>query len=364
MYVVTSSPQAPASLAVPPAKARSFLLELVWAALRHDLDAGAVASAARAARVDDLDAALTDVVWFASLAVESDAPRRAKLADLARSLVEDSGAIQKSTLLERCEGEFLEEAGFLASASQFRKKEIRVNTRVVYTQKKFNLLREESEGYAKVLAVLAAFTDGAAERAGRARDDEGGTTRDDEGARAVRAVRALIGAFDLDPNRVLELVLEACELAPADDAPKFEALFRLFRAENVAQVLGFAFQNHAAETAREKEAARAASFSRAVSAAWFWNANPSTWATFSARNRRNSASNFGASSAGASSHASSTSSSTRFGSRSNAPIKARTARTARAPSSSRVVPPSSSRARPARSAAPSVNAARTARTLA
>jgi hypothetical protein len=80
----------------------------------------------------------------------------------------------------------------------------------------------------------------------------------------VRAAQSLIGAFDLDPNRVLELVLEACELAPPEHASAFMELFSLFRAENVAQVLGFAFQNHAAEAAREKEAARAAAAAAAA----------------------------------------------------------------------------------------------------
>ena len=248
---------APVSLTVPPAKTKSFLLELVWASLRHDLDASAVALGARAAvSADDLDAATTDALWFVSLAVESDAPKRARLADLARALVDTEGVVRKSTLMERCEGEFLEEAGFVASASAFRKKEIRVNTRVVYTQKKFNLLREESEGYAKVLAVLAAFA-----------DTNANTKKQSRVSGAVRAVQSLIGAFDLDPNRVLDLTLEACELAPAERAPEFGALFRLFRAENIAQVLGFAFQNHAGEVAREKEAARAAAVAAAAARA-------------------------------------------------------------------------------------------------
>ena len=237
-----------------------FLLEIVWAYLRHDLDASAVALGARAAPADDLDAALTDALWFVSLAVESDAPKRARLADLARALVDTEGVVQKSTLMERCEGEFLEEAGFVASASAFRKKEIRVNTRVVYTQKKFNLLREESEGYAKVLAVLAAFADGTSANVPSA-------NKKSRVSGAVRAVQSLIGAFDLDPNRVLHLTLEACELAPAERAPEFGALFRLFRAENVAQVLGFAFQNHAGEVAREKQAAHAAAVAAAAARA-------------------------------------------------------------------------------------------------
>ena len=172
------SSQAPSELVVPPAKTKSFLLELVWAAIRHDLDAAAVASGANAAlekTADEknLDALLTDVVWFVSLAVESDARLRVKLAELANALVEKERVITKPTLKTQCEGEFLEEAGFVASASAFRKKEIRVNTRVVYTQKKFNLLREETEGYAKVIAVLGAFKDGLRFRAEKVSVDEG-----------------------------------------------------------------------------------------------------------------------------------------------------------------------------------------------
>ena len=254
----------------------------MWAAIRDDLDAAAVASGANAvfaktAGEENLDALLTDVVWFVSLAVESDARLRVKLAELANALVEKERVITKPTLMTQCEGEFLEEAGFVASASAFRKKEIRVNTRLVYTQKKFNLLREESEGYAKVIAVLGAFKDGLRFRADTVSVDAGDAldVKEETKPRAssehekatssvVRAAQSLIGAFDLDPNRVLELVLEACELAPPEHASAFMELFSLFRAENVAQVLGFAFQNHAAEAAREKEAARAAATAAAA----------------------------------------------------------------------------------------------------
>jgi hypothetical protein len=59
-------------------------------------------------------------------------------------------------------GEFLEEAGLFPSALGWKKKEVRVNTKLVYTQQKFNLLREESEGYSKLITALAAFGDIAA----------------------------------------------------------------------------------------------------------------------------------------------------------------------------------------------------------
>ena len=42
----------------------------------------------------------------------------------------------------------------VGSAKGFSKKVIRLKTRLLYTQHKFNLLREESEGYAKLLTEL------------------------------------------------------------------------------------------------------------------------------------------------------------------------------------------------------------------
>ena len=56
-------------------------------------------------------------------------------------------------------------------------------------------------------------------------------------------MQSLIGYFDLDPNRALDLVLDAYEHAPTQDG--FMELLGLFRKGAHAQVLGFKFQNHA-----------------------------------------------------------------------------------------------------------------------
>jgi hypothetical protein len=69
-----------------------------------------------------------------------------------------------------------------------------VNTKLVYNQQKYNLLREESEGYAKVLTVLNNF--GSTALSERCTPD------------VVVALQSLIGCFDLDPNRVFDLVLD------------------------------------------------------------------------------------------------------------------------------------------------------------
>ncbi len=59
--------------------------------------------------------------------------------------------------METADDDFLEAAGVVVSAAAWHRKGIRVNTKAVYTQQKFNLLREEGEGFAKLLAALNRF---------------------------------------------------------------------------------------------------------------------------------------------------------------------------------------------------------------
>ena len=130
---------------------------------------------------------------------EAAAESRGRLLASARALLA-GGWVSAQTLLENSEGEFLEELQLIkTTALEWKKKEVRVNTKVVYNQTKFNLLREESEGYAKALVVLN-------EAAG------GGALRPATLPGVTQALQALIGAFDLDPNRVFDLVLDRCAL--------------------------------------------------------------------------------------------------------------------------------------------------------
>jgi len=71
--------------------------------------------------------------------------------------------------------------------------EIRVRTKLYFTQQKFNLLREESEGYSKIITEL----------------NQGNAFVDETSANhVIKNMKSLIGYFDLDPNRVFDLVLE------------------------------------------------------------------------------------------------------------------------------------------------------------
>ncbi len=109
-----------------------------------------------------------------------------------------------------------------------RLSQVRVNTKLVYNQQKFNLLREarrvlwacvsahsarpdlccrqESEGFSKVLTVL---------------NNAGASALNEADVKdVVRTLQSLIGCFDLDPNRVFDLVLDRCASSVLNHVPR------------------------------------------------------------------------------------------------------------------------------------------------
>ncbi|XP_058108394.1 THO complex subunit 2 isoform X2 [Magnolia sinica] len=151
---------------------------------------------------------------------------RVRLVKMAKWLV-DSALVPLRLFHERCEEEFLWESEMCKmKAQEVKGREVRVNTRLLYQQTKFNLLREESEGYAKLVTLLC----------------ESGSevsTRSTSAAK-ISIIKSLIGHFDLDPNRVFDIVLECFELQP--DNSIFFDLIPIFPKSHASQILGFKFQ--------------------------------------------------------------------------------------------------------------------------
>jgi hypothetical protein len=116
--------------------------------------------------------------------------------------------------------------GLAPSTAVFNKKVVRQNTKDSYTQRKYNLLREESEGFAKLFARLA---------------EDGALGSPDAVLHTTRTVQSLIGYFDLDPNRVFDVALDALEQLP-QLADMHRPLLALFKPSALSQVLGFKFQ--------------------------------------------------------------------------------------------------------------------------
>ena len=192
----------------------AFLLEVcakaVYGELRPAKGPEAVRAAGDAARAEGAESAIADALCFAWVELgataagdgagdgaEAGGPR-ARLVDLAKELLR-AKLVSKAMLMERCEGDLLEETGLILSAAAWKKKVIKINTRMVYTQQKYNLMCEETEGYAKLTAALHQFA---------AHHAPGRPAAAAEVATLRRHVQALVGQFDIDPNRALDLVLE------------------------------------------------------------------------------------------------------------------------------------------------------------
>lgn len=133
-------------------------------------------------------------------------------------------------MMERLEPEFLEQVQVIQDARAFDKKIIRTKTNMLYKQTKFNLLREESEGYSKLCVELMEHLvqpldcywlpdeHGPKAKKGKKHSAENvhGVLKrkrmadiDKKTSLLVQNITSLIGYFDMDPNRVLDIILDA-----------------------------------------------------------------------------------------------------------------------------------------------------------
>jgi THO complex subunit 2 len=83
------------------------------------------------------------------------AGRRMLTRAMPRFPSQRDGVVGADLLKARLEGDMLAEAGLIDDATEFHKKQVRVNTKDLYTTQKYNLLREESEGYSKLITELS-----------------------------------------------------------------------------------------------------------------------------------------------------------------------------------------------------------------
>uniref|UniRef100_A0A6N2KZT1 THO complex subunit 2 n=1 Tax=Salix viminalis TaxID=40686 RepID=A0A6N2KZT1_SALVM len=208
-----------------------FLYELSWTLVRGELPFQKCKAALDSVEFVDkvsavgLGSNFADIITQMAQDLTMSGEYRSRLIKLAKWLVE-SALVPLRFFQERCEEEFLWEAEMIKiKAQDLKGKEVRVNTRLLYQQTKFNLLREESEGYAKLVTLLC-----------RGSED----TAENTSAATIGIIKSLIGHFDLDPNRVFDIVLECFELQP--DSNVFLELIPIFPKSHASQILGFKFQ--------------------------------------------------------------------------------------------------------------------------
>lgn len=62
--------------------------------------------------------------------------------------------VGEDLLKARLEPDLLQEIDLIKDHVNFHKQQVRINTKALYTQQKYNLFREESEGYSKLITEL------------------------------------------------------------------------------------------------------------------------------------------------------------------------------------------------------------------
>ncbi|KAK9256591.1 transcription factor/nuclear export subunit protein 2-domain-containing protein [Lipomyces tetrasporus] len=118
--------------------------------------------------------------------------------------------VDKSLFKLRLEPQVLVAAGL--ENQMFGRLVIRANTSVLYKQKRFNLLREASEGYAKLVVEVHS-----ASYVPHSMSLVNSTSRN---------IVSIIGYFDLDPNRALDIFLDVFAVNMVANCPFFLALLK------------------------------------------------------------------------------------------------------------------------------------------
>lgn len=209
-----------------------LLYELVWVVLQAKLTKQEVVGLLKEAELTKHSKAcdlVIDLLWVIGNEVEASerghdghtSKEWRHLCNLVK-VIADEKLVSLLNLKSLLEFDLLHDAD-LAPEPQFQaRKMVRINTKTLYTQTKYNLLREETEGFSKVLCLL----------------HTGVTKSQLEATRTD--LMALIGYFDLDANRVLDLVLDAYEMHPSNDC--FAQLLHIFKRESLPHIIGFKFQ--------------------------------------------------------------------------------------------------------------------------
>jgi len=137
---------------------------------------------------------------------------------------------------ERLEIDTLGECGILKQPKKFFTTVIKLKTKLFYKQQKFNLFREESEGYAKLITEL--------------NQDLSSVTP----SYIIEVIKSVIGYFNLDPNRVLDIILESFECQPSQHK-FFISLLREFLPDTrtMCELLSFKFSFYLGSNNEEGE---------------------------------------------------------------------------------------------------------------
>jgi len=178
----------------------TLIYDLLWQGIRGQIKREQVVSCITEiiAQHSEIVNVVVDVIALADTETQVDDGKkdnRTRLAGLLRDL---NRFLSDSLVKERIEFDLMGESNIVKNPKRFFNTVIKLKTKLFYKQQKFNLFREESEGYAKLITEL---------------NQDLSTVSLDY---TLEVVKSLIGYFYLDPNRVLDIILESFESQPKE----------------------------------------------------------------------------------------------------------------------------------------------------
>jgi len=213
---------------------RRLLHELVWRCLRGQVSRERAAQALGEVALlhAELASTVVDVLSLADVETSTDTTGKDDRERFKALLKESERFLPEATLKERMEIETLGEASVIKQHKKFFNSIIKLKTKLFYKQQKYNLFREEAEGYAKLVTELNSTAD-------KDDDDQNGGAS----AEVFGVIKSIIGFFNLDPNRVLDIILESFESQLCRHA-FFVALLKLYEpdSETLNELMGFKFR--------------------------------------------------------------------------------------------------------------------------
>ncbi|XP_063708097.1 THO complex subunit 2 [Culicoides brevitarsis] len=173
----------------------------------------------------DMPSVILDVfgILDAETSLQTDTDERHLFCQIVK---EAENVLSENLLKERMEIDTLQDVGTVKNR-QFYTRFIKVKTKLYYKQRRFNLFREESEGYAKLITEL------------NQEANEQFTVQN-----ALEIIKSLIGCFNLDPNRVLDIIIESFEMHP-NNYKLFTPLLQNYvnDGNTVCEVLGYKYRH-------------------------------------------------------------------------------------------------------------------------
>lgn len=146
-----------------------------------------------------------------------------ELRKLYSELIKQSlsaGLVDLQTLRISLELSTLAMVNLIKDEDMHQKRLVKCNTGIVYRQQKYNLEREETEGYSKLVLLLKDLQYPPADV-----------------SVALQHIFSAIGHFDLEPNRVLDIILDCFE--EQVDNLSYLTLLRHFKVANIVHIVGF-----------------------------------------------------------------------------------------------------------------------------